>query len=116
MTRHPAGVRRDRRVDFWSSVLFGAVYAGALFFVVTGFGVGSDGCGGRFRSSSCSAETYGRLGVGFGLILLLAPALHRVVPSVPPERGVGRAAGIAALAAGAAAGVALSAVAARALF
>ncbi|MEU9998357.1 hypothetical protein [Streptomyces sp. NPDC050848] len=96
------------------TVLFGAVYASALFLVVTGFAVDPSGCGGRFRGS-CSGETFWRLGFGFGLIVLVAPVLHKVVPSVPYEQGVGRAATITAMALGAAAGVALTMVAARAV-
>ncbi|GAA1568916.1 hypothetical protein GCM10009678_59630 [Actinomadura kijaniata] len=38
--------RRARRVDFGTTMLFGAVYAGALFLVVTGFAVEPSGCGG----------------------------------------------------------------------
>lgn len=95
-------------------MLFGAVYASALFLVATGFTVEPSGCGGRF-SASCSGGTYGRLGVGFGLMLLVAPVLHKVVPSVPYEQGVGRAATIAAMALGAAAGVALTMVSVHAV-
>ncbi|MFF9912269.1 hypothetical protein [Streptomyces sp. NPDC013457] len=103
-----------KRVDFGVTVLFGAVYAGALFLLVTGFTVEESGCGGRFRPS-CSGGTYARLGVGFGLMLLVAPVLHKVVPSVPYEEGVGRAATIAAMVLGAAVGVALSMLAFRAV-
>lgn len=105
---------RARLVDFGIVMLFGAVYASALFLVVTGFTVEPSGCGGRFRAS-CSGGTYWRLGFGFGLILLVAPVLHRVVPSVPIEQGVGRTAAVTALALGATVGIALTAVAVRAV-
>jgi len=105
---------RARRVDFGVVVLFGAVYASALFLVVTGFTVEPSGCGGRFRSS-CAGETYWRLGVGFGLIVLVAPVLHKVVPSVAIEQGVGRTMAVAALALGATVGIALTVVAVRAV-
>ncbi|MFG3506856.1 hypothetical protein ACGF5F_15230 [Streptomyces sp. NPDC047821] len=68
--------------------------------------------GGRFRDA-CAGGTYGRLGVGFGLIVVVAPLLHKVLPSVPFEQGVGRAVGVAALLMGAVTGVALAVVALR---
>ncbi|WP_395358669.1 hypothetical protein ACHGLA_02235 [Streptomyces sp. YH02] len=105
---------REWRLDLWTSLLFGAVYAGALFLIVTGFTVEPSGCGGRF-DSACAGGTYARLGVGFGLVFVGAPLLHKVVPSVPYEKGVGRATGAAALLLGAAAGIALAALAAHAL-
>ncbi|MET8504342.1 hypothetical protein ABZV60_06795 [Streptomyces sp. NPDC004787] len=115
MRAEETSARRVRRVDFAVTVLFGAVYAGALFLVVTGFAGGSGGCGGRFQAG-CAAETYARLGVGFGLVLVVAPVLHKIVPDIPYDQGVGRAAGIAALVTGAAAGIAVTALAARAVF
>ncbi|MET9541642.1 hypothetical protein ABZY16_29755 [Streptomyces sp. NPDC006553] len=105
---------RDRRLDLGTSLLYGAVYAAALFLIVTGFTAEPGGCGGRF-DSACSGGTYARLGVGFGLVLIVAPLLHKVVPSVPYEKGVGRGTGIAALMVGAAVGIALAALAAHAL-
>lgn len=93
-------------------MLFGGVYAGALLLVVTGFAVEPSGCGGRFQAS-CSGGTYWRLGIGFGLILVVAPVLHKVVPSVPFEQGVGRAAAVTALLLGATVGVALALMAVR---
>ncbi|MFF8828145.1 hypothetical protein [Streptomyces sp. NPDC015131] len=108
------GSGRTRRVDFGVTMLFGAVYAGALFLVVTGFSVEPGGCGGRF-AASCSGETYWRLGAGFGLLAVVAPVLHKVVPSVPYEEGVGRAATVTALVVGAAAGIALTVAMARAV-
>ncbi|MFB7368417.1 hypothetical protein ACFC0D_00985 [Streptomyces sp. NPDC056222] len=98
---------RLRRIDFGTSMLFGAVYASALFLVVTGFALDPSGCGGRFQAA-CSGGTYWRLGVGFGLIVVVAPGLHKVVPSVPFDQGVGRSAGVAALLLGATLGVALT--------
>ncbi|HEY9369200.1 hypothetical protein [Streptomyces sp.] len=59
--------------------------------------------------------TYWQLGVGFGLIAVVAPALHKVVPSVPFEQGVGRAAAITALVLGATAGIALTLAVVRAM-
>ncbi|MFD7771303.1 hypothetical protein [Streptomyces sp. NPDC059787] len=88
-------------------MLFGAVYASALFLVVTGFAVEPSGCGGRFHAS-CSGGTYWRLGVGFGLIAVVAPVLHKIVPSVPFEQGIGRTAAVTALVSGATAGIALT--------
>ncbi|MFF6772027.1 hypothetical protein ACFY8W_00490 [Streptomyces sp. NPDC012637] len=88
-------------------MLFGAVYASALFLVVAGFTGEPSGCGGRFHAD-CSGETYWRLGVGFALILLVAPALHKIVPNIPIEQGVGRTAAVAALVLGAIAGIALA--------
>ncbi|MFJ5830827.1 hypothetical protein [Streptomyces sp. NPDC093089] len=88
------------------------LYAGALFLVVTGFAVEPSGCGGRFQAS-CSGDTYWRLGIGFGLVVLAAPVLRKVVPSVPFEQGVGRTAPVTALLAGAAVGVALAVTAFR---
>ncbi|MGC0329878.1 hypothetical protein RKD23_002868 [Streptomyces sp. SAI-170] len=105
---------RARRVDFAVTALFGAVYAAALFLVVTGFSAEPGGCGGRFRAA-CAGGTYARLGAGFGLVLLVAPVLHKVVPSVPHEQGVGRWAAVAALVTGAATGIALTVVALRAV-
>ncbi|MDV5143773.1 hypothetical protein R1T08_05660 [Streptomyces sp. SBC-4] len=96
------------------TMLFGAVYASALFLVVTGFTVEPSGCGGRFHAS-CSGGTYWRLGVGFGLIAVVAPVLYKVVPSVPFEQGVGRTAGIIALVSGATAGIALTLAVLRAV-
>jgi hypothetical protein len=104
---------RTRRVDFAVTALFGAVYAAALFLVVTGFTAESGACGGRF-GAACAGGTYARLGAGFGLILV-APVLGKVVPSVPVEQGVGRAAAVAALVTGAAAGIAVTVVVAAAL-
>ncbi|MFE0674182.1 hypothetical protein [Streptomyces sp. NPDC058867] len=98
---------RARRIDFGITMLFGGLYAGALFLVVTGFTVEPSGCGGRFQAS-CAGETCWRLGIGFGLLLVVAPGLHRVVPSVPFEQGVGRVTGVVALLVGALAGVALT--------
>ncbi|WAZ26222.1 hypothetical protein STRCI_007776 [Streptomyces cinnabarinus] len=102
---------RARRVDFGTTMLFGAVYASALFLLVTGFAVEPSGCGGRFHGS-CAGETYWRLGVGFGLIVVVAPVVHKIVPSVPFEQGVGRPAAVTALLLGATVGVALTAMAA----
>ncbi|WP_418961076.1 hypothetical protein [Streptomyces tritici] len=99
--------RRLRRVDFAVTTLFGAVYGSALFLIVAGFAVEPSGCGGRFQES-CSAEISWRLGVGFGLIALVAPLLHKLVPNIPFDQGVGRAAAIAALTSGAASGTALA--------
>lgn len=106
------GSGRARRVDFGVVMLFAAVYASALFLVVTAFTVEPTGCGGRFRAS-CSGQTYWRVGVGFGLILLVAPVLHKVVPSVPIEQGVGRTAAVTALALGAMVGIGLTLLAVR---
>ncbi|MEU0368846.1 hypothetical protein ABZ070_01040 [Streptomyces sp. NPDC006283] len=103
-----------RRIDFGVTVLFGAVYASALFLVVTGFSVEPSGCGGRFHAS-CSGATYWRLGVGFGLIAVVAPVLHKVVPSVPFEQGVGRRTAVAALVLGATTGIALTLAVVRAV-
>ncbi|MFG2331721.1 hypothetical protein ACGFMM_19065 [Streptomyces sp. NPDC048604] len=106
--------RRVRQVDAGVTVLFGAVYASALVLIVTGFAVEPSGCGGRFQAS-CASEIYWRLGVGFGLIAVVAPVLHKVVPSVPFEQGVGGRAGIAALVSGATAGIALTLAVVRAV-
>jgi hypothetical protein len=95
-------------------MLFGAVYASALFLVVTGFAVEPTGCGGRFHAS-CSGGTYWRLGVGFGLIAVVAPVLHKVTPSVPLEQGVGQASAITALLSGATVGITVTLAAARAV-
>ncbi|KDN81286.1 hypothetical protein [Kitasatospora cheerisanensis] len=95
-----------RRVDFGVTALFGAVYAAGLFLVVSGFADEPGGCGGRFRAA-CAGETYWRLGLGFGLHVVVAPVLHKLVPSVPFEQGVGRAAAVAALVLGAAVGLVL---------
>lgn len=88
-------------------MLFGAVYASALFLIVTGFAAEPGGCGGRFQAA-CSGGTYWRLGIGFGLVAVVAPVLYKVVPSVPLEQGVGRTAGVTALVLGATAGIALT--------
>jgi uncharacterized BrkB/YihY/UPF0761 family membrane protein len=98
---------RVRRVDFCVTMLFGAVYASALFLVVSGFAVEPDGCGCRFQAP-CSGGTYWRIGVGFGLIAVVAPVLYKVVPNVPLEQGVGRASAITAMVLGATAGIALT--------
>ncbi|MFF8873303.1 hypothetical protein [Streptomyces massasporeus] len=98
---------RARHVDFGVTMLFGALYASASFLVVTGFAVDPSGCGGRFHAS-CSGGTYWRLGVGFSLIAVVAPALHKIAPSVPFEQGVGRTGTITALVLGSAAGIALT--------
>ncbi|MFF5933404.1 hypothetical protein [Streptomyces sp. NPDC012508] len=105
---------RARGIDFGVTMLFGAVYASALFLVVTGFTVEPSGCGGRFHAS-CSGGTYWRLGVGFSLVAVVAPVLHKVVPSVPFEQGVGRTAAITALVSGATAGIALTLAVVRAV-
>ncbi|MGW6569093.1 hypothetical protein [Streptomyces sp. NPDC054975] len=89
------------------TMLLGALYAGALFLVVTGFAVEPGGCGGRFQAA-CAGGTFWRLGIGFGLVAVVAPVLHKVVPSVPFEQGVGRTAAITALLLGGAAGVTLT--------
>ncbi|MET9434467.1 hypothetical protein [Streptomyces sp. NPDC006551] len=96
-----------RRIDFGVTTLFGAVYASALFLIVTGFTVEPSGCGGRFQAA-CSAEIYWRLGVGFGLIAVVGPALYKVVPNIPFDQGVGQKAAITALLLGATAGIALT--------
>lgn len=101
------GSGRARRVDFCVTMLFGAVYAAALFLLVTGFAGEPGGCGGRFQDS-CAGGTYTRLGVGFGLVAVVAPVLHKVMPGVPFEEGVGRAGAVTALVSGAAAGIALT--------
>ncbi|CAL9542027.1 hypothetical protein [Streptomyces sp. enrichment culture] len=105
--------RRARRVDFAVTALFGAVYAAALFLGVTGFAAESGACGGRF-GAPCAGSTYARIGVGFGLVLV-APVLAKIVPDVPLEQGIGRAAAVAALVTGAAAGIAVTVVVAAAL-
>ncbi|MGW2402873.1 hypothetical protein ACWCYY_40685 [Kitasatospora sp. NPDC001664] len=94
-----------KRADFLATMLFGAVYGVALVLVVMGFAAEPGGCGGRFRGG-CAGGMYWRLGAGFGLIAVVAPLLHRVAPNVPFERGVGRAAAVAALASGAVVGAA----------
>lgn len=99
--------RRERRLDAVASVVFGAIYVSALHLVVTGFAADPDGCGGRFQGA-CTAGTYARLGAGFGLVAVVAPLLHRLLPDVPYDRGLGRAASIAALLLGGAAGLALT--------
>ncbi|MFF8607142.1 hypothetical protein ACF06X_14475 [Streptomyces sp. NPDC015346] len=103
---------RARRVDFATVTLFGAVYASALFLIVTGFVVEPSGCGGRFQAP-CSGESYWRLGLGFGLIAVVGPVLHKVVPSVPFEQGVGRPAAVTAMLLGATVGIALTVMAFR---
>ncbi|MFF5390392.1 hypothetical protein ACFY5H_18875 [Streptomyces sp. NPDC013012] len=105
---------RARRIDFAVTMLFGAVYASALFLVVTGFTVEPSGCGGRFHAS-CSGGLYWRLGVGFSLMAVVAPVLHKVVPSVPFEQGVGRTGAITALVLGATAGITLTLAVIRAV-
>ncbi|MCL7424862.1 hypothetical protein [Streptomyces sp. YS415] len=97
---------RTRRLDFCVTMLFGAVYASALFLIVTSFAVESSGCGGRFYSP-CPGETYWRIGAGFSLIAV-APVLSKVVPNIPFEQGVGRASAITAMVLGALAGIALT--------
>ncbi|GAA2432429.1 hypothetical protein [Streptomyces lavendulocolor] len=107
MARGGNSAARVRRIDFGVTTLFGAVYANALFLVVTGFAVEPSGCGGRFQAA-CSAGTYWRLGVGFSLIAVVGPVLYKVVPNIPFEEGVGRRAAITALLVGATAGIALT--------
>ncbi|MGW4648674.1 hypothetical protein [Kitasatospora sp. NPDC004289] len=106
MTGIGAGPGRAKRLDLACTVRFGALYAAGAALVVTGFAVEPSGCGGRFRAS-CTGAAYWRLGIGFGLVVVVAPLLHKLLPSVPFEQGVGRAAGVAALLSGAAAGVGL---------
>ncbi|MEV4944559.1 hypothetical protein [Streptomyces sp. NPDC053755] len=112
MARGDNSSTRLRRVDFGVTTLFGAVYASALFLVVTGFTVEPSGCGGRFQAA-CSAGIYWRLGVGFGLAAVVGPVLFKVLPNVPFEQGVGRRAALAAMSLGATAGIALTSAVVR---
>ncbi|MFJ9434095.1 hypothetical protein ACIRQY_31185 [Streptomyces sp. NPDC101490] len=108
------GTGRTRRVGPGVTALYGALYVSALFLLVTGFLMEPAGCGSR-ANPSCSAETNWRLGVGFGLIFVGGPVLHKLLPGTPLGRGTSRKAAVAALLLGSAIGVALAEAGVRAV-
>ncbi|ORT58054.1 hypothetical protein [Streptomyces sp. CB03238] len=102
-----SGSAGERATEFGVTAGYSAIYVGALYLIVTGFAVDPSGCGGRFQRP-CEAETYWRIGLGFGLPFVVAPVLYKVLPDTPVNGGAGRAASIAALLFGAVAGIGLS--------